>query len=60
MSKAYKCDICGKLFDARMSVPDITIVRYRHPNRSERLDLCDECQEKLEQFVNRNKARCEV
>lgn len=52
MSKACKCDICGRLFNARMAVPDLTIERYRHPYGSERLDLCDECQTKLEQFVN--------
>ena len=52
MSKACKCDICGKLFNDRMATPDLTIERYRHPYGSERLDLCDECQTKLEQFVN--------
>ncbi len=53
MGKAYECDICGKLFSARMAVPDITIIKYVHPHGSERLDLCDECQKKLEQFVNK-------
>ena len=55
MSRAWQCDICGKLYDAPMSVPDLRIYRYRHPYSENRLDLCDECQKKLEQFVGGNK-----
>lgn len=53
MSKACKCDVCGKLFEERRAVPELTIKKYRHPYGEERLDLCDECQKKLENFVNK-------
>lgn len=51
MALACKCDICGKLYEARMSAPDLKLTRYRHPYGESRLDLCDECQKKLEAFV---------
>lgn len=52
MANAKKCDICGRLFEATF-VPDITIHKYRHCYGEERLDICPECQKKLEKFVNK-------
>lgn len=50
--RALKCDICGKLFEARMCLPVITIQIDEGYYGQRRLDLCDDCQQKLEAFVN--------
>ncbi len=50
--RAYKCDICDKLFE-RTVKPDITIYVYHHPYGEDRLDICDECQSKLEAWVKK-------
>ena len=49
--EACKCDICKKLFEAPMCTPDITIRRYRHPYGEDTLDLCPECQKRLEKWI---------
>ena len=54
MIKAYKCDICGKLYEVSLPYPDLRLYRGQYPH-IDQLDLCDECQEKLERFVNGNK-----
>lgn len=54
MANAKRCDRCGKLFE-RAYVPDITIRRYHHGYGETRYDLCDECQKKLEKFMNNGK-----
>ena len=51
--RACKCDICGKLYESKMYVSDIRINKYRHPYGDEWLDLCDDCQKKLEDWINR-------
>ena len=38
-------------FTIRLSGPDLKLYQYRHPYGEDRLDLCDECQKKLELFV---------
>lgn len=55
MSVACKCDVCGQLYESKISVPDIQIRRYRHPYGEERIDLCDNCQEKLDRFIKGDK-----
>ncbi len=52
MAKACKCDICRKLFEERLAIPDLCITKYTHGYGDTRLDLCEGCQEKLENFVN--------
>ncbi len=55
MSKAYKCDICGKLFTDR----DIMLRKW-HITSSRScsgvcLDICETCQDKLNNFVDNTK-----
>lgn len=67
--RALKCDICGKLFEER-SFPNITTQRQLEERKylpvitiqidegyygQRRLDLCDDCQRKLELWVNGGK-----
>ena len=51
MSKAYKCDICGKLFtESNMMFRKWNITANRScPGIC--LDLCETCQDKLDNFV---------
>lgn len=51
MASAKKCDVCKTLFEKPICTPDVTINIYRHPYGDYRVDLCPECQKKLEQFV---------
>lgn len=53
---ACKCDICGKLYEGRKYTPDLTINKYRHPYGDTKLDLCNDCQKKLEDWVSTNKS----
>ena len=55
MSKACKCDICGKLYEDLPPYPDLRLYRYQDPHGEHRLDLCDECQKNLERFVGGTK-----
>lgn len=48
---AKKCDRCGKLYE-RAYVPDITVIKYIHGHGDERYDLCDDCQQRLEKWLN--------
>lgn len=50
--KAYKCDICGALFE-RAVVPDIRLVKFMFGYGEERLDLCPDCQKKLEDWMEK-------
>ena len=50
MASARKCDVCKTLFEEH-STPDVTIYIYHHPYGENRVDLCPECQKKLEHFV---------
>lgn len=53
MSKAYKCDICGKLFeDCDRTTPPRKW--YITPSKfcvGIYLDICETCQDKLDNFV---------
>lgn len=51
MSNARKCDICGRLYVDSLPYPDLKLYRGQYP-RIDKLDLCSECQEHLEQFVD--------
>lgn len=48
---ANKCDRCGKLYE-RQYTPDVRINIYIHPYGDEWVDLCPECQKKLEDFIS--------
>ena len=54
MASAKECDVCHKLYREECT-PDITIEVYRHPYGANRVDLCPECQKKLEAFVKGDK-----
>jgi hypothetical protein len=47
---AKKCDVCGALYE-RDTVQDVTINKYIHGYGTERLDLCQVCQQKLEDWI---------
>lgn len=50
--RAYKCDVCGKLYDNITGcVPNIVIREYVHPYGDKIKELCPECQARLEDFV---------
>lgn len=49
---AKKCDRCGKLYDRYDAVPNLKVQKYIHGFGDVRLDLCPECQRKLEIFCN--------
>ena len=51
MSAAFKCDRCSVLFEMRRAVPDVTIIRYTHGYGDDRFELCDQCQEELENWL---------
>lgn len=51
MSKAYKCDVCGKLFESRL-VP-FWIKSAIKPN--ETLDICDSCKAEFEHWLDPTK-----
>lgn len=51
MSKAYKCDVCGKLFESRL-VP-FWIKSAIKPN--ETLDICDLCKAEFEHWLDPTK-----
>ncbi len=49
--RALKCDRCGALYEEPYAIPDIRIHKYKHHYGEERLDLCDNCQKKLEDWL---------
>lgn len=54
MAKAYKCDRCGKLFEKTKSTERFYVTTNR-----EIKDLCHECQEMLNSFMD-NKIESEI
>lgn len=61
MSRAYKCDCCGKLFEAYLGedkIKQITVTENisKLNNRDERIsyDVCKECFTKIEKILNQN------
>ena len=56
MANAYKCDVCGDLFE-RESVPDIAVVVYHHGYGEMRKDLCHKCQKELEDWLNQKEKK---
>ena len=53
---AYKCDVCGALFE-RKCTPDVRVNVYTHGYGDEWLDLCPQCQKKLEEFVHADRSK---
>lgn len=54
MSKAYRCDRCGKYYAIDFNSFEYTDERWRysiykdyHPYPEEKIDLCTECRKKL-------------
>lgn len=48
---AKKCDRCGKFYEKPNVKSDIKVIKYTHPCGECFIDLCDECQKKLEDFL---------
>lgn len=51
MSKAYKCDICGKLFEDCDRTPRNWYITHSKFCGGVCLDICETCQDKLDNFV---------
>ena len=51
---AKKCDVCGALYEEKCT-QDIRINIYTHPYGDRWVDLCPNCQKKLETFVKGDK-----
>ena len=55
MATAWKCDVCGALFE-REIVPDVRVVVYIHGYGDDvRKDLCPKCQQELEDWLSQRK-----
>lgn len=53
MATAKKCDRCGKLYE-HPGKRDICILKDMHPYPTESLDLCEECQKELMEWLNKD------
>lgn len=56
MAMARKCDRCGKYYDRNEKYlfgrENVIGIRFESPNKhNDRIDLCDECLEKTEEFL---------
>ena len=51
MARAIKCDVCGKLCEEPTTIPDIRVVKNMLYLDDQWYDLCPECQQKLENFL---------
>ena len=56
MSRANKCDRCGKLYERKISHDSYRIVKIL-PYTEDRIDLCEDCQRELEEFMNQSKTQ---
>ena len=61
MSRAYKCDCCGKLFESYLEenkIKQITVTENSSKlnNMSNKIsyDVCKECFKKIEKILNQN------
>lgn len=48
---AKKCDRCGAYYDKTDVRPEINIVQFKNGFTTNFIDLCEECQRKLESFL---------
>lgn len=51
MSRIYRCDRCGEPYDKRPSDDKPRVLNPKNGNRTP-LDLCPECSDKLEIWLN--------
>ncbi|WP_406543883.1 hypothetical protein [Pseudobutyrivibrio sp.] len=51
MAAAKKCDRCGRLYE-HPGKRDVIILKDMHPYPTESLDLCEECQKELMEWLN--------
>ena len=51
--RAKKCDKCGKFYNPPLKLPEFRVVRTSSTasNYPKRVDLCDECSEKLTRWI---------
>lgn len=52
MASARKCDVCEKLYESYPCTPWVNIFVDNYPYGDNRLDLCPDCQKKLEEFIH--------
>ena len=52
---AKQCDVCGSLYECAMSYEDIRIIVDQGPYGDKRVDLCENCQKKLNDFIKNGK-----
>ena len=59
MAQAFKCDVCGKLY-CREEYPKYVV--YKAGVLRKALDICEECNAQLEQFMEGNGdcAKCRI
>ena len=50
MARANKCDRCGKLYERKFLHDSYRIVKIL-PYVEDRIDLCEDCQRELEEFM---------
>lgn len=50
--KAYKCDRCGKLFENKIASREYLITKANLTIRNCWLDLCEDCQDRLDNWMN--------
>ena len=57
MAKAYKCDVCNIFFiNKEAPYQNYGMVKIYNPyGQDKKLDLCPECQEKLDRFIGLGK-----
>lgn len=58
MARAYKCDICGKLYERFEIEIDYSLLQIYNSKtgntNGKYLDLCPDCQERLDRFARLN------
>ena len=53
--EAKQCDVCGTLYECAPFSGDIRIFIDQGPWGDKRLDLCEGCQKKLDDFIKNGK-----
>ena len=61
MSRAYKCDRCGELYERYdLGIEDLVITPLKNTHNSVYYDLCKSCRKELTDWFNENKKESEV
>lgn len=54
MANAKECDVCGRFYSTDFK-PEIIVKKTPHGYGEFRIDLCEYCQKKLEDFLSEKK-----